>query len=145
MPPLTGVESDAAEQWLYATLSGDSTLTALLASPTAIYAEVAPEGAAFPCVVYAQMAATDVMVVGAHRIFTNALYLVKAVGQGASYGPLKAIAARVDALLHRGAAAATADGTTWGSYRERPFRLAEVSNGIQYRSSGGLYRLFTTS
>lgn len=43
-----------AEAAIYGILSGDSTLTALLASTTSIYPEVAPQNAANPCIVYSE-------------------------------------------------------------------------------------------
>lgn len=42
------------EAAIYGILSADSTLTGLLASVTSIYPEVAPQGAANPCIVYSE-------------------------------------------------------------------------------------------
>jgi len=138
----TGIGSDAAERWLVATLANDATLTGL--GITGVYVDVAPESASFPCIVIGQQTARDVMVVGAYRIFENLLFLVRAVGQTQSYAALASAASRIDALLHRQSGSG-ADGTTWGCVREQSFRLAEVQSGVQYRHSGGVFRLFTTS
>lgn len=43
-----------AEAAIYGVLSADSTLTALLASTTSIYPEVAPQNAQNPCIVYSE-------------------------------------------------------------------------------------------
>ena len=43
-----------AEAAIYGVLSADSTLTALLASTTSIYPEVAPQNASNPCIVYSE-------------------------------------------------------------------------------------------
>lgn len=42
------------EAGIYGILSADSTLTAMLATTTSIYPEVAPQGAANPCLVYSE-------------------------------------------------------------------------------------------
>ena len=42
------------EAAIYGRLSADSTLTALLATTTSIYPEIAPQGAADPCIVYSE-------------------------------------------------------------------------------------------
>jgi hypothetical protein len=42
------------EAAIYGILAGDSTLTALLASSTSIYPEIAPQNAANPCIVYSE-------------------------------------------------------------------------------------------
>lgn len=46
-----------AEAAIYGRLSEDSTLTALLASVTSIYPEVAPQNASNPCIVYSESTA----------------------------------------------------------------------------------------
>lgn len=46
-----------AEAAIYGRLSEDSTLTALLASITSIYPEVAPQNASNPCIVYSESTA----------------------------------------------------------------------------------------
>jgi hypothetical protein len=43
-----------SEAAIYGRLSSDATLTALLASTTSIYPEVAPQNAANPCLVYSE-------------------------------------------------------------------------------------------
>ena len=43
-----------SEAAIYGILSGDSTLTALLATTTSIYPDLAPQGAANPCIVYSE-------------------------------------------------------------------------------------------
>lgn len=141
---MSGIEQDAAAQWIQTTLGGDATLQALVAGGIGVYESVAPEGSAFPSIVFQILAGHDVMVTNATRLFSELVVLVKAVTNVASFAAIAPIAARIDLLLHKGSGT-TSDGQTWGSVREQPFRLAEVSNGIQYRSSGGLYRLYVTS
>ena len=43
-----------SEAAIYGILSGDSTLTAMLANNTSIYPEAAPQGALNPCIVYSE-------------------------------------------------------------------------------------------
>lgn len=141
---MSGIEQDAAAQWIFSTLHGDATLQALVTGGLDVYEGVAPEGSAFPSIVFQILSGRDVMVTGAIRIWTELVVLVKVIGKQSSFAALAPIVARIDQLLHKGSGT-TSDGQTWGSIREQPFRLAEVENGIQYQSSGGLYRLFVTS
>lgn len=141
---MSGIEQDAAAQWIYSTLHGDATLQALAPGGIGVYEAIAPEGSAFPSIVFQILSGHDVMVVGATRIFSELVVLVKAIGKQSTFAALAPIVARVDQLLHKGSGS-TSDGQTWGSVREQPFRLAEVSNGIEFQSSGGLYRLYVTS
>ena len=124
--------------------TGDATLQALAPGGIGVYEAIAPEGSAFPSIVFQILSGHDVMVVGATRIFSELVVLVKAIGKQSTFAALAPIVARVDQLLHKGSGS-TSDGQTWGSVREQPFRLAEVSNGIEVQSSGGLYRLYVTS
>lgn len=130
-------EPFVAETWLYGTLAGDA---ALMADATGVYADVAPEGAIFPFVVFTYQSGRDVVTVNGDRIHTWATYQVKAITDRPSYGAVKTIAARIDALLHK-AAGATPDGVIFSCVREEPVRYTEIASGKLYRHLGGLYRL----
>lgn len=107
-----------------------------------VYADIAPQGTPFPYILATNTdPGQDVAVVGAIRVMTNAIWVVRGVAQGSQYSTtLKAIADRVDTLLHRQQGAIAGGGTMIASYREQPFRLPETANGISYRHLGGQYR-----
>lgn len=137
-----GLEPDVAEEFIYGLLNGDATLTGLLAGGIKPGGS-APQGTPYPFVTYQMMSSIDLMVVDAIRIWTNLVYLVKVVGESADYQTLRAVVARIDALLHRASGTAT-DGTIWACVREQSIRMPEVVSGKQFRHDGGLYRLYAT-
>jgi hypothetical protein len=133
-------ESVVAEQWLVEKLRDDAAVAALVGQR--IYSELAPQGAAMPYIVVQNQASVDVLGVGSQRILTELVFVVRAVGRGASYAGLAPIADAIDAALHL-ASGATANGTVLGCRREEPFRRPEVTSGVQYRHLGGIYRVWT--
>lgn len=134
------IENTLIESWLYSRLAGDATLAAAVGGR--IYSYVAPATAATPFVVFsAQSPGYDVMGVGTARVMLNSLYQVKVVVQDASFSTATTAAHRIDALLH-GATGAPAGGRVLGCVREGPLAYAEVSDGIEYRHLGGLYRIW---
>lgn len=136
-----GLEVDAAEEWLSATLSGDATLSALL--PGGVWNTEASQGTAYPFVLFQFMSGLPYAAVGAFRIWESLIYMVKVIGETADYQTLKTPLARIDVLLHRGSGTA-ADGTIWACVKEQSIRLPEAVQGKHYRSSGALYRLYAT-
>lgn len=129
----------ASESWLYAVLSGDADLALLVGDR--IFDGVGRPDAAYPFVVFQFQGGHDVAGVSAIRLMSQELYLVKAVGRGASYAALKPIAKRIDELLHR-QRGVTADGTVWSCVREQPFKNVYIEDRIQHRQLGGLYRTY---
>lgn len=136
------IELPRIEQWLYATLSADAELVALVGSR--IHAYEAPQGTAMPFVIYSYQGGHDVRGVGPGRIMVSALYQVKVVGQGTSVVGLAPIADRLDALLQAASGTVT-DGAVWACVREQPLAYPETDNGVQYRHLGGLYRVMATA
>lgn len=134
------IETARALLWVYETLANDATLADLV--DDRIYDGLAPEGSAFPYVVYSFQAGTDTVVIGAARILNRGLYLVKAVAETQSYSGPTQIADRVDELL-QAANGSTVDGLILGVNREQPIMYIETIDGIQFRHVGGLYRIFT--
>jgi hypothetical protein len=128
-----------AEAWLYATLSADTALAALVG--TRIFAESAPDKTVFPFVTFNWMAGHDVNIIEQFRILTHALYLVKGIDEGRSITTLKSIADRIDAVLHGKEQIVIGDATLLMCNREQPFSMAETTDGKEYRHRGGQYRL----
>jgi hypothetical protein len=131
----------AARQWLYGVLHGDVTLMGL--GRDVFPGGTAPESFGFPFITFQFMSGLDYAAVGAYRIWTNMIWLVKTVGETADVSTLDAIMARIDVLLHRGSGTPTA-GIVWACVRESTFELPETIQGKQFRSLGGTYRLYAT-
>lgn len=133
-------ETIAAARWLYNLLSADLTLQAFVASR--IYAYRAPEGSAFPCVVFQlQSAQADTRVIGDQRLASRFTMAIKAIGQGADFVAIQPIADRVDRLLEA-ASGSNVDGVIVACIRDRPLEMLEASDpGIDYVHLGGLYNL----
>lgn len=127
-----------ADQWLFAKLSGDATLTSLVGNRIKSY--LAPAGTAFPYILYNWQGGTDVMVVGSYRVFNTGLYQVKAVGQGDSMSNIWPVAHRIDEVLHRASGTVTG-GIILACVREQPIAYVENSDGIRYNHLGGIYRV----
>lgn len=127
------------DKWLRTLLTGDATLTGLVADR--VFSEVAPEGTATPFIVFqAQSDSVDALGVGQARIMSASVYMVKAVTSGSSYAPLIPIADRIDELLHR--ASGSADGASiLASTRERTLRLHEHQDGVEWRTLASSFRI----
>jgi len=131
-------ESVSVDQWIYALLSGDTPLTALIS--TRIYSEIAPETAIYPLVIYRATTMHDWLELGGVRGVVQPTYDVFAVDQTESYLVVKPIADRLDALLHR--ATGTADGVIiYQCLRQREHRTKGYTNGRGYCQLGGTYAL----
>lgn len=138
-----------AKAWLYATLTGDATLTALLGAATAIYDRKAgvPQGAPTPHIVYELTMAEDVLGVAGEAIMVHSDATVLAVGADGprgqlSYTALRAIAARIQTLLHRAAPTTNAHGTMSSCVREMPLEDSEPGPGENLTPyAGGVYRI----
>jgi len=128
------------DEWITSVLTADTALTDEVGDR--IYAGQAPEQAAFPFVLFNQQSAIDVLGVGAVRIFLNATYLVRVVGDTESYVSLRPAADRIDALLHD-VRAVVPDGHVLFSVREQGFSMVESTELplVQYRHLGAIFRI----
>ncbi len=140
-------ESYRAETWLYATLAADTGAGGVNHATTGvagrIYAYLAPADATtYPQVMLNYQGGADVMMLGAVRALNNMVYQVKVIGKGAApnFGAIKALADRIDTLLHA-AAGTTTDGRVLSCVREQGISYVEVSGSDVYSHLGGLYRL----
>ena len=133
------VELVGIDGWLYSVMSGDATLHALVADR--IYADVAPENATFPYVIFNQQSAVDLDTPGFHHVWVNALYQIVAVTQGSSKSALQPIAERIHTLI-QAMRAVTSTTEIVACYRESPFSLSETTDGVRYVRLGGIYRIF---
>ncbi len=86
------------EQWMYSTLAADATVASICG--TRIYSEQAPQGSAFPMVLFAHIGNIDVVRALGNGRLSKVIYIVRAVGMGSStQGAIKTVADRFDPLL----------------------------------------------
>lgn len=125
---------------LYSTLTGDSTLGALLSSGTAVYDALAPVEAVFPYVIFQKAAGTPAYTFAA-RAFEVEVFTIKGVTKGPSAVRAGQIADRIDTLLTDAALSIT-NGTLMYCRREADLDYPESSLGDVFRHCGGSYRLY---
>jgi len=132
------LEAYAGIEFLYNTLTGDSTLMALV---TGIYRGMAADGTVPPYVILSLQAGTDTLTANAVRLLTQPLYQVSAMGPASMSTQLAQAAARIDDLLKR------TQGSVAGCridfcYREQPLLLdLPPTLGVMWSKIGGLYRM----
>ena len=139
-------ELDVMATFIVDRLKASGAITAIVGSGSAarIYQDVAPQGAAFPYIVFSSLAPNDVSAIGAIRIATRDQWLVKAVVQSSSFGgSLTTLADAINTQLHGddGTSGTASGGNVVHSYRMRPFRLSEVTSGVAYRWKGGIFNI----
>jgi hypothetical protein len=146
MSTLPGLEAITVARWVYATLSTDPELQALLGgadAPNRIK-EGTYSGAAPLWIVYTILPPVDVKGVGMVQIASNVQFQVKVVGTGQSYTPLIPVYQRVHELLEaRLAQEPVQGGIVLTSERVSGVMFPERANGIEYRHLGGLYETLT--
>lgn len=132
----------AAERWLYASLKNDATLQML--GITGVYSFPIPPNAVLPYVLVSMQAAGDLMTMNGQRVWTNGLWVVRAVWETWDWGGnLESAANRIDQVLHK-ASGTPAGGSVWACVREEPFRMPENNGGQSIYHLGGIYRLFVS-
>lgn len=141
-------ELRAASEWLFATLTEDATVASLVSAR--VYEGQAPQGAAFPLLVFAFVAGQDRNAYdGSDRLAARPLYLLKAVCQGGSFENADIIAAAVDEALKNASGTriiASVEYRLSCLGREQPLRLLEAApGGKQHRTVGGTYRLWCSA
>jgi hypothetical protein len=140
--------STATRRALYGKLAGDTTLNNLLGAPPAgysksIFHQQAPAGAAYPLVVLQKSSGRPTEAFGAPSALEMDVWMVKAIDQNASADTAEAVAARITVLLND-AALSISGSTLLYLRRQSDVEYPEVTDGVQYRHVGALYRLVTT-
>lgn len=130
---------------IYNKLTGDATLTGLLAAGTAsVFNGMAPQGAAMPYVVFSAASDRDGYTLDAEAT-VDFIYGVKAVTSSPAGSPTKkaagTIAARIKTVLND--APLTITGRTWlSTRRESSIDYSEPANSNVYFHVGGNYRIW---
>jgi hypothetical protein len=131
---------------LYGKLAGDTTLNNLLGTPATgysknIYYQVAPEGAAYPLIVFSKQAGTPTYTLkSGHAAIDTEVWMVKGVDRSDTADRADAIQSRLDTLLTDGAL--TISGASQLDLaRQSDIDYLEDDDGEVYRHAGSLYRL----
>lgn len=121
--------------WLQTTLNP-------LASGGAYYG-IAPMSVTSPWTVYTLQSGVDLMVIGAQRVWSDGLYLIKAMGPATDSVNIFALADANDTALHnKGGVNVGVDGLMLSSTREQTVIYYEVDNDTTYLHAGGIYRIY---
>lgn len=129
------------EQWIYQTLAADPTITGVVGNR--IYAEIAPQGATFPLVLFAHIGNVDVVRAMNNGRMAKSIVLVRVVGTGTStQGNLKTVADRFDAVLLQ--SNVTFDGVriAYVQHDQHAIRK-DAENGIPMVYIGSYYLVFS--
>jgi hypothetical protein len=130
---------------IYGKMSGDTTLNNLLATPPtgyskSIYHQEAPDGAAYPFVIFNKQAGTPTEAFQKPSAFENDTWLIKGIDRSPSADTAEAIAARLIALLNDGTLSISG-GTLLYLRRQSDVEYPEVTDGEQFKHAGALFRL----
>lgn len=128
---------NAVKAGLYSKLTGDATLTALLASSTSVFDKVAPQGSALPYVIFQKLDGQARYTMGGHA-YTDNTFLVKAVTDSPSALTAGSICERIDALLTDGTITLSS-GSVMVSRRQVDIDYAETTDGRTYQHVGATY------
>jgi hypothetical protein len=136
-------ETLAVARWLYQMLTNDVALQTLVQGK--VFAYRAPEGTAFPYVLF-QLQSSDLdSRIGETRLASRGRWVVKAVGKGSDFLPLRSIASRLDEVIS-GGSGLTMDGVIVACVREQPLEMLESSDsGEDYGHLGGIYQITVVS
>jgi hypothetical protein len=126
-----------AEKYIKSTLSDDSALQALIAQR--VYGE-GYKNPVYPCARFKLMSSRDTNGVCGYRAATNALYLIEAIVENASFADADPIVERIDELM-QSTRVETEDGRIFTCIREEPYQDVEVYEGTTFHHRGGLYRI----
>lgn len=116
--------------------------TTLMTTVQGVYDDAGPRDAAMPFVVISFWDSYgDVLCLDGTFIMAPLTYQVRVVGQGGSYAPLEASAARIKTLLHK-ATGSAGSGVVYECLQVEPIQYREdAANGVTYCHLGGLYEL----
>lgn len=133
---------------LYGRMAGDTTLNNLLGTPAngytkSIYHQQAPQGAGFPFVIFSKSSGVPTEAMGVPSALETDVWLVKAVAKDTSTDTAEAIQARLQALLND-ATLSISGATLLYLRRQSDVEYPEVSEGVEYKHAGALWRLVTT-
>jgi hypothetical protein len=132
-------EATRALQWLRATLTASSALTAVATG--GVWRGIAPNTATPPWVVYTHQSGGKTDGVAGRRLITLGIYQVVAYGPTSAFAALSTAADAIDDALQRASGPAGSDGYTLSCVMDQPIIVDETVSGVQWTRVGGLYRI----
>lgn len=106
---------------------------------------IAPENTPDPFIIYAATPGNDLMVVGAVRVWNDALYIVKACGPITKATEIYTLAATIDTTLHAVGGVMVANGGVLMLSCTRAGTIDQPEppvNGVPQLGVGGIYRIY---
>lgn len=127
-------------RWSGARARADGTLMGLVQNQ--LYRDIAPQSSASrPFLIHSVDNPSDLRVVGAVRVWSNVMLLIKAVDRPANYAALAAIMAQADSLFDNPAAMSFEGSYINSCLRESTF---DYIDDTQYQHVGANYRVEVT-
>ena len=127
-------------QWMYSVLSADTTIQATFG--TRIYRKLIPQTIAYNNTLVMQyMGGATLTVTNGIRIWSDMLFLLKAVGTGGNYAALRDGMARADTLLDRVTGSVSGASIVWSQHENEVPIEAIVEGGVTYESIAIMYRV----
>lgn len=129
------------EQWIYQTLASDPAIAGVVGNR--IYADMAPQTAVFPFIVFAHIGNVDVLrAMNNGRVAKN-IFLVRVIGKGNSVtGDLKMVADRFDPLLLKNNILVDGVRIAYVQHDQHAIRK-DSENGVPMSYVGSYYLIFT--
>ena len=140
MATATVTEMTGAAAWILAQIGADATITAVSGYGGA-FELIAPDGTSTPYVVIQCVSSQDQLTANGHRIYSDQVWLIKAIAPATQYGALNTIAMQIDALFGDVRQAGDARVTVSAAVRKSEVNYAEVINRQIYKHLGGQYEL----
>lgn len=140
-----GIEHEVAAAWIEDTLKASTTLTDLIGAD-GVWESVGPDDQPYPFVTYSMQDASDLVVVGLVRVWTDTLWLVRGVTKAERpTTKLKQVAAAIDEALITpvGGVVTEPSGRTLMCTRERPHRMRSTEQSVAFQYLGGIYRIYS--
>lgn len=140
---MAGLETLVAEQFLSTRLRSDAALIATLADgANGVWTDIPDTTARYPLVQIVHYSSDDHWHLGRYLVWSDHVYIVRAVAQGQSFTTLKTAVQRINAVLESANGSAT-DGTVFGVAKLRPFRMSESDGEKHFRYLGAFFRVFS--
>lgn len=131
---------DLVEPWIYGQLQ-DSALLTLIGGLDHISGTLSVDELPTPYVTFLMQSSRDVQGNAGQIISTDNLYMVKAVAATASWDDVSPIATILTGLFHLPNTVVNVTGGSLTSTRENIIQYPEITEGVQYRHLGAVYRI----
>lgn len=134
---MAATENQVAEEVIYQLLTNN------LTTDTEVYKYLKPTDKPLPCIVInPQAPGRDVSEVGSERIMCDILYQIVVHGELSDLDNVDAIAAEMDAILHKAAAEPNSQtGYVYAIVRQSSLSYPALIDGKTYITRGGTYRV----